>query len=41
MRYIFWLFDLATHQLYTSLRYYPQYIRCDIDEKGIIIANRL
>ena len=33
--FIFWLFDWATHRIATSMRYYPRYIRCDIDEYGI------
>lgn len=35
--FVFWLFDWSTHSVSTSLRYYPRYIRCDIDETGISI----
>ena len=37
--FIFWLFDWATHRISTSLRYYPRYIRCDIDATGITIYD--
>lgn len=37
--FVFWLFDWATHRIVTSLRYYPRYIRCDIDASGISIYD--
>lgn len=35
--YIFWLFDWGIFPVNTSLRYYPLYARCDINEQGITI----
>lgn len=39
--FVFWLFNWATHRIFTSLHYYPQYICCDIDASGILIDDRL
>src|SRR5690349_15527149 len=35
--YTFWLFDWGVFPVYTSLHYYPLYVRCDINEQGITI----
>lgn len=35
--YIFWLFDWGVSRVYDVFRYYPLYVRCDIDERGIRI----
>lgn len=37
--FVFWLFNWATHRIFTSLHYYPRYIRCDIDENGISVYD--
>lgn len=38
--HVFWLFDWGTNPVYTSLRYYPLYARCDIDHNGISIYSK-